>query len=181
MRAVALVWLGSMLWGVSLCVAQGAQEAPPPDAIGPPTILADQNALFAAASASQTTGQPSWIVEGRACEGCPPRSVGRALFQTTFVNVLYGLVNLARGQVTALITPKTWWANMEQGWVWDSTLASTRSATRIKATTTQHGPGQRLELYESAADSLRQRPGSISARRTTRLERLHQHDWAACA
>ena len=24
-----------------------------------------------------------------------------------------------RGQVTARITPETWWANMEHGWVWD--------------------------------------------------------------
>ena len=32
---------------------------------------------------------------------------------------MYGLANLVRGQVTARVTPKTWWANMEQGWVWD--------------------------------------------------------------
>ena len=32
---------------------------------------------------------------------------------------MYGVANLVRGQVTARITPKTWWANMEQGWVWD--------------------------------------------------------------
>ena len=37
----------------------------------------------------------------------------------TIINVFYELANLARGQVTARITPKTWWANMEQGWVWD--------------------------------------------------------------
>ena len=119
MRRVAVVMLGSMLWGVSLCAAQGTQEAPSPDANGPPTMLADQMARFAAASVAQTPGQPSWIVERRACEGCPPRSVGRALFQTTVVNVFYGVANLARGQVTARVTPKTWWANMEQGWVWD--------------------------------------------------------------
>ena len=76
-------------------------------------------AHVAAASAAQTPDQPSWIVERRACEGCPPRSVGRALFQTTVVNVMYGLANLVRGQVTARVTPKTWWDNMEQGWVWD--------------------------------------------------------------
>ena len=29
------------------------------------------------------------------------------------------MANLVRGQVTARVTPKTWWANMEQGWVWD--------------------------------------------------------------
>jgi hypothetical protein len=37
----------------------------------------------------------------------------------TIINGVYELANLARGQVTARITPKTWWANMEQGWVWD--------------------------------------------------------------
>ncbi len=60
-----------------------------------------------------------WKAQRRACESCPPRSVGRALFQTTFVNVVYEMANLIRGQVTARITPKTWWANMSNGWVWD--------------------------------------------------------------
>ncbi len=60
-----------------------------------------------------------WVSERRACEGCPPRSVGRALWQTTAINVIYELANLIRGQVTARITPKTWWDNMSHGWVWD--------------------------------------------------------------
>ena len=60
--------------------------------------------------------QPS---AGGACDGCPHRSVGRAFLDTTLINVVYGLANLARGQVTAEVTPKTWWANMKQGWVWD--------------------------------------------------------------
>jgi Domain of unknown function (DUF3943) len=59
------------------------------------------------------------VAERRACEGCPRRSVGRALFQTTMINVLYEAANLIRGQVTARITPETWWDNMSQGWVWD--------------------------------------------------------------
>ena len=63
--------------------------------------------------------QRDWIIERRVCEGCPRRSVGRALFQTTMINVFYEAANLIRGQVTARITPKTWWANMENGWVWD--------------------------------------------------------------
>ena len=37
----------------------------------------------------------------------------------TFVNVFYELANLARGQVTARITPETWWINMKRGWEWD--------------------------------------------------------------
>jgi hypothetical protein len=70
--------------------------------------------------ASQPQAPPADSIDlRRPCAGCPPRSVGKALFQTTIVNVVYELANLARGQVTAKITPKTWWANMEQGWVWD--------------------------------------------------------------
>jgi Domain of unknown function (DUF3943) len=70
--------------------------------------------------ASQRQEPPVDSVEQRrACAGCPPRSVGKALFQTTIVNVAYELANLIRGQVTAKITPATWWDNMQQGWVWD--------------------------------------------------------------
>jgi hypothetical protein len=57
--------------------------------------------------------------QNRACDGCPPRSVGKSIFQVTVINVAYGLANLIRGQVTARVTPKTWWENMEHGWVWD--------------------------------------------------------------
>jgi len=42
-----------------------------------------------------------------------------SFLQNVGINVLYGLGNLARGEVTAHITPKTWWANMQQGMVWD--------------------------------------------------------------
>jgi hypothetical protein len=63
--------------------------------------------------------RPEWLAERRACEGCPPRSVGRALLQTTLINVVYESANLIRGQVTARITPKSWWDNMKNGWVWD--------------------------------------------------------------
>jgi hypothetical protein len=55
----------------------------------------------------------------RACDGCPPRRIGMSLLHTTGINVMYELANLARGQVTAHITPKTWWTNMQQGMVWD--------------------------------------------------------------
>ncbi len=60
-----------------------------------------------------------WAAQGRACEGCPPRSVGRAVFQSTMINVFYGLANLLRGHDTAKVTPEAWWNNMKQGWVWD--------------------------------------------------------------
>src|SRR6186713_79874 len=58
---------------------------------------------------------PAFQVADRPCEGCPPRRVWRSLFQTTWVNVIYGLTNLMRGHDTAKITPKTWWHNMKSG------------------------------------------------------------------
>jgi hypothetical protein len=60
-----------------------------------------------------------WQAEGRACEACPRRSVGRAFLQNFLINVLYESANLIRGQVTARITPASWWENMSNGWVWD--------------------------------------------------------------
>jgi hypothetical protein len=67
----------------------------------------------------QSAGSVNSTEARRACAGCPPRRIGMSLLQTTGINVFYGLANLARGQVTGRITPKTWWANMQQGWVWD--------------------------------------------------------------
>lgn len=57
--------------------------------------------------------------ERRACDGCPRRSVGRALLAATYVNVVYGSINLTRGQVTGRITPKSWWTNLRRGWEFD--------------------------------------------------------------
>ena len=59
------------------------------------------------------------VPEGRPCDGCPPRRLGTAFLQATYINVFYGLANLIRGQATAQITPSTWWTNMERGWEWD--------------------------------------------------------------
>ena len=69
------------------------------------------------ADGNQNPGRPAEQADGRACDGCPSRRPGHALLQTTAVNVVYGLGNLARGQVTARVTPASWWANMEHGWV----------------------------------------------------------------
>jgi len=107
-RRVPILWLLLMLTGGT---ALHASDDPPPE----PSLLArtlESTSLF--------DQQPDdRHATKRACPGCPPRSVGRALFQTTIVNVIYGAANLVRGQVTARVTPKTWWSNMEQGWVWD--------------------------------------------------------------
>ena len=89
---------GSIVSHLDAAIASAALEAEPADAVQP---LADPSA------------------QGRACDGCPPRSVGRAVFQSTMINTFYGLVNLLRGHDSAKITPKTWWDNMQQGWVWD--------------------------------------------------------------
>lgn len=75
-----------------------------------------REALFAAPPLQVPVIAPA---DQQPCDGCPSRRVGHALLQATYINILYGLANLVRGQVTARVTPKTWWANMEQGWVWD--------------------------------------------------------------
>ena len=81
--------------------------------VGPPEGMLGKSIALA------ETEQPTKSGGQRACDGCPRRSVGRALFQTTMLNVFYEAANLIRGQVTARITPKTWWDNMSNGWVWD--------------------------------------------------------------
>ena len=108
-----------------------AQETEPPFAEatgGRPSFLAraiesaslfDLSPVAHRAEGEQPSPAPDPYANARPCAGCPPRGVGRAFLQTTVVNVFYGLANLARGQVTARVTPKTWWENMENGWVWD--------------------------------------------------------------
>jgi hypothetical protein len=98
-----------------------------PDVDPPAPLLTHLDAAIASAelesdrSSSTGAGQPlaNPAAEGRACDGCPPRSIGRALFQSTIINAAYGMVNLVRGHDSAKITPESWWNNMKQGWVWD--------------------------------------------------------------
>jgi hypothetical protein len=80
-------------------------------------VAAQETALQA--QADRPPAVLSAPVAPRACDGCPPRRPGTSFLQATGINVLYGLGNLARGQVTGRVTPKTWWANMQQGMVWD--------------------------------------------------------------
>src|SRR5688500_5039928 len=78
----------------------------------------DLDANFESLEQSAEPAQAA-LAKGRACEGCPPRRLGTAFLQVTYVNIFYGLANLIRGQDTARITPSTWWTNMERGWEWD--------------------------------------------------------------
>ena len=111
LRSLALV--GTFVIGASPVAAQ-VVAGDAPSIVNFPSYLFDP-----LAQGPRPADPPAWFAEGRACDGCPRRSVGRALIDTTGINVIYELANLARGQVTAHITPKSWWANMQQGWVWD--------------------------------------------------------------
>ncbi len=132
MRRVVGVTFLAVIGGAG---AVGAQTAPAavPDAPRS-SLLAEAPDLVSAAVAAglrqdavcrgkqqdQQTDQSPDRPSRRACDGCPPRSVGKALLEATFiVNGMAEAANLIRGQVTSHITPKTWWANMKQGWVWD--------------------------------------------------------------
>jgi hypothetical protein len=94
-----------VLGGAGLSVA--AQETPAP---AHETASLSQDDQGTAVNAKEAQS---------ACEGCPSRRVGMSFLQATGINVVYGLGNLVRGQVTARVTPKTWWTNMQQGMVWD--------------------------------------------------------------
>ena len=69
------------------------------------------------------------------------------------LNVIYGLANLARGQETAKVTPKTWWANMENGWVWDldDFVVNQIGHPYQGSNYYNAGRGNGLSFYESAA------------------------------
>jgi len=97
-RFFSIIFLTGALLGAGLPAAAQETASPPQDEPRP---------------------APDGKEEKLTCEGCPPRRVGMSFLQTTGINVAYGLGNLARGQVTARITPKTWWANMQQELVWD--------------------------------------------------------------
>ena len=80
------------------------------------TFMPPQTPLDARGEPRWSASTPVFQVTNRPCEGCPPRRVWRSVFQTTWVNVAYGLANLMRGHDSAKVTPKTWWDNMKSGW-----------------------------------------------------------------
>ena len=110
-----------VLFAVSVCGAHGVSaQTDLSTLVGPPAPMrVAVGEATAVAIGPNRAEEPWWVAEGRTCDGCPWRRPGHALLQTTYVNVLYGLANLGRGQVTARITPATWWDNMQHGWVWD--------------------------------------------------------------
>ena len=63
--------------------------------------------------------------------GATLASAGMSLLQATAINVFYEIANLVRGQVTAHSTPKSWWENMQQGWIWDLDAADRMVRTQM--------------------------------------------------
>ena len=87
---------------------------------------------------------------------------------------------MIRGQVTAEITPKTWWANMEHGWVWDlDDFEVNQIGYRYQGNnyfTSGRANGLSF-LRVGGADRLRQRHLGVFRRDQPALgERLRQHD-----
>src|SRR5688500_12677548 len=89
---------------VLLPAAAVARQAAAP---GEPFPFEWPSTVFSDTPVVQPEPARDWASERRACDGCPRRSIGRALWQTTFINITYEAANLIRGQVTAEITPKT--------------------------------------------------------------------------
>jgi hypothetical protein len=162
-RILLLTLVVAALGGATRAHAQ--TEGDPPSEAGAPQFIGDAALARIGAALSAERSEPAepapaaqqadprWIEQGRACDGCLWRRPGHALLQTTMVNVLYELGNLARGQVTARITPATWWDNMENGWVWDlddftvNQFGHPYQGSNYFNT----GRGNGLSFYESAA------------------------------
>jgi hypothetical protein len=133
MNRFAIFAILTALGHTGVAGAQGIPLASATTAPGPPLLAAAAEAIAAAADGTPAPdargaddapqdapeAPPASNAGRRACDGCPPRSVGKALLHTTIINGFYEVANLVRGQDTAKITPKTWWANMQNGWVWD--------------------------------------------------------------
>ena len=102
----------------------GAQPAPQPavELDAGPSLLArlpDLGRRVRAGGCRQDQ-PPSWAVETPGLRGLSRRAASaRRCCTPPSSTCSTGCANLIRGQVTARITPKTWWANMEHGWVWD--------------------------------------------------------------
>ncbi len=113
---VVLLSLGQTVIANAQSPPTGASDAPPQESSA--RSLRDGLADVAVATGKvQTDRTPA--AAPRACDACPQRRPGTALLETTGVNIAYGMVNLLRGQVTARITPASWWHNVTGGWVWD--------------------------------------------------------------
>ena len=103
-RVAALTCVALLGSAPTLRAGQAAQPAPDQDRLRslitraldsvPVTTDAAVERDWSGRGISHNGQEPSWHAERRACEGCPPRSVGRALLQTTLINVVYGLANL---------------------------------------------------------------------------------------
>jgi Domain of unknown function (DUF3943) len=101
----------------------------------------------------QQTSTKNWAAEGRACEGCPRRRVWAAYMQSGIINVFYNIGNHARGEETAKVTFKTWWANMKYGFEWDDNPFTTNQFGHPYQGSNYYTGGRAngLSYWESAA------------------------------
>ena len=152
-----------------------------PDLVPAPTVEGDETEANNRGSGDRDQNQepPDTFAARRACDGCPPRSVGKALFQTTIVNVFYEAANLIRGQDTAKITPEDVVGQHGAG-VGLGSRRLRRQPDRPPV------PGQQLLQYRArerpellrvgSRDGLWQRHVGVFRRDEPRVaERLHQH------
>jgi hypothetical protein len=117
---------------VLLPAAASAQDAPPPPT---PSLPPANTKLFDAVSLSraldalppvrfdglltQAASQTAADMRGRACAGCPRRSLATPLLDTLWLNIMYNSMNRAMGDDTADIDPHVWWENLKSGFEWD--------------------------------------------------------------
>ena len=95
-----------LIAGVMLCARSASAQSDPswiaPASLDAPSTSGATGLLARAETPLFGVQNPPLVV----CSGCPPRRLGTAILQATYINVFYGLANLIRGQDTAKITPR---------------------------------------------------------------------------
>ena len=114
--------LALALWGVPL----GAEEAPSPAPSPSPALNLTVPLLQAAASAANELG-PVPDHRSPGCPGCPERHPTRSILETIGINVGLNWFNrLTHAEPDQFYTdPKSWWANLKHGFVFDDNNFST--------------------------------------------------------
>jgi Domain of unknown function (DUF3943) len=109
----------SWLLAAVLCIAVFPSQAGGQEPAAVPANLSLAGLRFDAGLQSAVPPQ----TDGRRCAGCPKRNLLRPYLITLAIDAFYNGINRFNerhdADKTAIVNPKTWWANLKAGFEWD--------------------------------------------------------------